>query len=63
MLYKKEIELSEGREFGCLESGPLQSSSRYEAIRYVVNEANKQVIGFIVTMKQKKQLDPTLSKF
>jgi len=33
MLYKKQIELPEGREFGCLEFGPFQSFGKYEAIR------------------------------
>jgi hypothetical protein len=33
MPYKKQIELPEGREFGYLEFGPLQSFGRYEAIK------------------------------
>jgi hypothetical protein len=33
MLYKKQIELPEGREFGCLEFGPLQSFGKYETIK------------------------------
>jgi hypothetical protein len=38
MLYNEQIELQEGREFGCLESRPLQSSGRYEAIRFVMSK-------------------------
>jgi hypothetical protein len=49
MLYNKQIELPEGRKFGCLQSGPLQSFGKYEAIR-----SNKQVIRFIVTKKLRK---------
>jgi hypothetical protein len=40
MLYKKQIELPEGREFRCLEFGLLQSSmtGRYEAIRSTMSK-------------------------
>ncbi len=38
MLYKKQIELPEGREFECLEFGPLQSSGRYEAIKSTMSK-------------------------
>jgi len=38
MLYKKQIELPEGREFGCLEFGPLQSFGKYEAIRCAMSK-------------------------